>query len=191
MISIDVKIGGLMQRFPALAAKRGEMMQAGVYALRVLVQKHLHRVAPRKHASAARLSAQPTGHIEKGLAAITASADATGGTVRIPIPGLRRARGPLTIVPRVASDLTVPVAAVAYGRRVAELRRMGWKIFRPKGKDVLMGSLNGSEAKSLYALKKRVPLRADPELLPTDAEMSTAVRAAMVDYVRRFVRGVA
>lgn len=191
MISIDVKIGGLMRLFPALAAKRGEMMQAGVYALRVLVQKHLHRVAPRKHASSARLSAPPTRHIEKGLAAITASADATGGTVRIPIPGLRRAREPLTIVPRVANELTVPVAADSYGRRVKELRRMGWTIFRPKGKDVLMGSLDGTEAKALYALKKRVPLRADPELLPTDAEMSTAVRAAMDDYVRRFVRGVA
>lgn len=157
-------------------------------AVRILVRDHLSRIAPRHHISAHRLGATPTGHIEKGARATKFTASTNGAEVIIPIPGLSRAFGPLTITPRNAAALTLPVSPHAYGKRVGELRANGWNIFRPKGHDILMGSLGDDEAVPLYVLKRRVQLKQDRSLLPSDAELGTTASKAMLDYIRRTTR---
>ena len=157
-------------------------------AVRILVRDHLFRIAPRHHTSAHRLGAMPTGHIEKGASATHFTASANGAEVIIPIPGLSRAFGPLTITPRNAAALTLPVSPHAYGKRVGDLRTNGWNIFRPKGHDILMGSLGDDEAVPLYVLKRRVQLKQDRSLLPSDAELGGTASKAMLDYIRRTTR---
>ena len=157
-------------------------------AVRILVRDHLSRIAPRHHISAHRLGATPTGHIEKGARATKFTASTNGAEVIIPIPGLSRAFGTLTITPRNAAALTLPVSPHAYGKRVGELRANGWNIFRPKGHDILMGSLGDDEAVPLYVLKRRVQLKQDRSLLPSDAELGTTASKAMLDYIRRTTR---
>ena len=167
---------------------RRQLFSVAANAVRILVRDHLFRIAPRHHISAHRLGATPTGHIEKGARATHFTASANGAEVIIPIPGLSRAFGPLTITPRNAAALTLPVSPHAYGKRVGELRANGWNIFRPKGHDILMGSLGDDEAVPLYVLKRRVQLKQDRSLLPSDAELGTTASKAMLDYIRRTTR---
>ena len=154
-----------------------------------LVRNHLSRIAPRHHISAHRLGATPTGHIEKGARATHFTASSDSAEVIIPIAGISRAFRPLTITPRTANALTLPVSSHSYGKRVGDLRASGWTIFRPKGKDTLWGKLQDEDdAVPLYVLKKRVQLKQDRSLLPSDAELGGTASKAMLDYIRRKTR---
>ena len=156
-------------------------------AVRILVRSHLFRIAPRHHISAHRLGATPTGHIEKGARATQFTASTNGAEVIIPIAGLSRAFRPLTITPRTANALTLPVSSHSYGKRVGELRANGWNIFRPKGKDTLWGKLQDEDdAVPLYVLKKRVQLKQDRSLLPSDAELGGTASKAILRYLAAF-----
>ena len=158
-------------------------------AVRILVRNHLSRIAPRHHISAHRLGATPTGHIEKGARATHFTVSSDSAEVIIPIAGLSRAFRPLTITPRTANALTLPVSSHSYGKRVGELRANGWNIFRPKGKDTLWGKLQDEDdAVPLYVLKKRVQLKQDRSLLPSDAELGGTASKAMLAYIRRTTR---
>ena len=156
-------------------------------AVRILVRNHLSRIAPRHHISAHRLGATPTGHIEKGARATQFTASSDSAEVIIPIAGLSRAFRPLTITPRTANALTLPVSSHSYGKRVGELRANGWNIFRPKGKDTLWGKLQDEDdAVPLYVLKKRVQLKQDRSLLPSDAELGGTASKAILRYLAAF-----
>ena len=156
-------------------------------AVRILVRNHLSRIAPRHHISAHRLGATPTGHIEKGARATHFTVSSDSAEVIIPIAGLSRAFRPLTITPRTANALTRPVSSHSYGKRVGELRANGWNIFRPKGKDTLWGKLQDEDdAVPLYVLKKRVQLKQDRSLLPSDAELGGTASKAILRYLAAF-----
>ena len=168
---------------------RRQLFSVAANAVRILVRNHLSRIAPRHHISAHRLGATPTGHIEKGARATHFTASSDSAEVIIPIAGLSRAFRPLTITPRTANALTLPVSSHSYGKRVGELRANGWNIFRPKGKDTLWGKLQDEDdAVPLYVLKKRVQLKQDRSLLPSDAELGGTASRAMLDYIRRTTR---
>lgn len=168
---------------------RRQLFSVAANAVRILVRNHLSRIAPRHHISAHRLGATPTGHIEKGARATHFTASSDYAEVIIPIAGLSRAFSSLTITPRTANALTLPVSSHSYGKRVGELRANGWNIFRPKGKDTLWGKLQDEDdAVPLYVLKKRVQLKQDRSLLPSDAELGGTASKAMLDYIRRTTR---
>ncbi len=163
---------------------RRAILGVGATALQIEVARHIRSESSVRHRWASRLDARPTGHLEKGAARVTSHATADRATVRVPIAGIARAFRDLEIKPVNAKELTIPVSAAAYGHRVRELARMGWSIFRPKGHDVLMGRRNGSEAEPLYALKKRVVVRQDRTLLPSDEAVSAAINKACAAYVK-------
>ncbi len=161
------------------------MSAAGVYSLAVLVRRHVRRLARVRHHSADALGAVRTGHMEKGAAAITTE----GTSIEIPIPGFSRVFGPVDITPRHARALTIPINPLAYGKRAAEVGRLGFSIFRLKGKanrGILFGQpADGGEPVALYALRSRVRLRQDRSLLPTDAEMAKAAHDGVAAAIRR------
>ena len=166
---------------------RRQLFSVAANAVRILVRNHLSRIAPRHHMSAHRLGATPTGHIEKGARATHFTASSDSAEVIIPIAGLSRAFRPLTITPRTANALTLPISPHSYGKRVGELRANGWNIFRPKGKDTLWGKLQDEDdAVPLYVLKKRVQLKQDRSLLPSDAELGGTASKAILRYLAAF-----
>ena len=165
---------------------RRQLFSVAANAVRILVRNHLSRIAPHHHISAHRLGATPTGHIKKGARATHFTASPDSAEVIIPIAGLSRAFRPLTITPRNAAALTLPVSPHAYGKRVGDLRTNGWNIFRPKGHDILMGSLGDDEAVPLYVLHKRVQLKQDRSLLPSDAVLSGTASKAILRYLAAF-----
>lgn len=153
---------------------RAELFSVAGAAVKNAVQRHIRGYMRTKHHSANALGARPTGHYEKGAAAITMSADQSGAEVRIPIPGINRAYDDVHIRPGPGKRaLTLPRAAVAYGRKVAEVQSLGWTVFRPKGTNWLMGRRDGDEAPMLlYTLVGGVVQRRDPTLLPTQGEIA-------------------
>ena len=168
---------------------QAEITRAGAYSLYALVWRHLQRYARSHHDSANRLSADPTGHLEKPVAALPKP---TSNVLSIPIKGFQRVFKDLEIVPRTAKALTIPINRVAYGERAQHLQSNGWQLFTAKGKDnrgILFGRREeDAEATPLYALRKSVRVRQDRSMLPSDEDMQ---RAAAKGVARAILRRTA
>ena len=152
-------------------------------AVAILTRRHISRLGSWKHILADRLGAQPTQFLQKAARATVHHATSEYGEVVIPAPGFSRAFHNIEIRPRDAQALTIPAAAESYGKRASVLAAYGWKIFRPKGKRILMGSMNGDVAKVLYYLRSSVRQRQDRSLLPSDEEISETAGAAVLKYI--------
>lgn len=203
-MTVDVTIPESLTRFmqKLKGAGRHELFAAAGEAVQTLINRYLkHVVAPTHHKTADRLGATPTGHYEPPS---RFHATLSYAEIIIPIPGISRAFKSLAITPKKAPFLTLPLSAVAYGKRAAEVRRIGWMLFRPAAKgahkmesgkfdryqDILMGSKDG-ETIPLYLLRKRVEQPQDRSLLPSDAAISQAAGAAMLSVIRKYQRGAA
>lgn len=164
---------------------RKNLLGVGANGLKVCLRRYLRNEAQRRHTTALMLGGTPTGHIQKGAARIAVwDHDDTHASVIVPIAGIQRAFGDLTITAKKATALTIPVSGAAYGHRVRELRRMGWSVFRPKGHDYLMGSHDGEAAQLLYVLRKKVIVRRDRTLLPTDDVIADSINRPTVHAVK-------
>jgi len=166
-------------------AGRANIFSAASAALHNLVQRHLLAIKPKHHKTAQSLGAVPTDHIGKGIGGMSHTFDDHSATVIIPIAGLNRAFNPLHIVARHARALTLPVNSISYGKRVRELTAHGWKVFRPRGKDILFGSINNDDPRPLYLLRRAVIIPQDRSLLPTDNEINATVARAMMAEINR------
>ena len=183
--TVDTReLDALCRAFGAEARKRLHL--ASARAVAVLCSRHLRTLSQSRHASANRLGAAPSGHFEQAIVESEASPDEAH--VILTLPGLARAFRSLTIVPRRARALTLPLAAESYGKKASELSRDGWGLFATKS--VLMGSRKSTgEVKPLYALKPRVRLRQDRSLLPSDNALSRAAREGFLRRLVAFVKG--
>lgn len=168
---------------------RRELFSVGGAALASTVRSHLRRTGASQHNTASRLGATPTGHILKGAARVTSFSTADSAIVSVPIAGISRAFHDLTITAKKANNLTIPVAAASYGHRVREMKRLGWNVFRPRGKDFLMGTREGDkEAKLLYVLRKQVTIKKDRSLLPSNAEVTKSINMAIGYSIEQHLR---
>lgn len=170
--------------------RRG-LMSVGAKALHALVRRHLRDAARTRHKWAGRLGARPTGHLERGARAVTWHASASRGAVEVAVPGITRAFGDLTVRPVHADKLTVPACAVSYGRRAAEAKALGWRLFRGRGRGerILFGR-KGRETRVLYWLRDEVTLPMDRGLLPDDRTVSETVDLAFAREIMRVARKV-
>lgn len=171
---------------------RTRLNRVAAYGLLELCRRHLKREAQGRHATAHRLGGVPTRHLEKAARDMTATANAVEGAVNIASPGFGRVFSPITIRPRRARALTIPIAGVAYGQRADDLRRKGWTLFRSPAKgvrDLLMGEHEATGlVKALYVLRASVTLPQDRTLLPDDQAMTDAVRAAVAQHLANIQR---
>ena len=189
MIKVTSNISETTVRLGAWVAKVGGagrklLFSVAANAVAILVRSHLSRLGSWKHESANRLHAQPTGFLQKAARGTVFTASDNSGEVIIPAP-LGRAFHDVEIRPKQTAFLTIPASAEAYGKRAGVLAALGWKIWKPKGRKFLMGSINGEDPKILYWLKESVRQRQDRELLPSDAEMQRVAAGAMMAEIRR------
>lgn len=78
-----------------------------------------------------------------------------------------------TIVPKRVNWLTIPLIAEARGRRVRDYEiAFERRLFRPKGKNVLMEKVGKGEVRSVYALLKQVTQQPWPDALPPDSVLA-------------------
>lgn len=168
---------------------RGRLHMAGARAVARLCRQHLRQEGQRRHASANRLGAVPSKHFEQ--ATVHAEASADDAHVLIALPGLSRAFGAITVTPKRAKALTLPVAAEAYGKKASEMGRDGWALFTAKSlRGLLLGKRKAiGEVKALYLLRARVRLPQDRTLLPSDAALAAATCDGMITRLRSLVKG--
>jgi len=193
-ITVDMSDFG---KLAALTAKmrpagRSQLNRVGVYAAMATVKRHIHGYAMGKHFSATRLGASPTGHYEKGAAAISCNANADMAEVIIPIPGIGLAYHDIVITTPTGKGknyVTIPKHRDAYGHTVAELKARGWKIFRPGDKKCLLGyRRKGEKPVMLYTLAEEVKKRKDTRLLPAKEELGRVFARSQADEIRRVMR---
>ena len=166
-------------------------------AVAELVGTHIRSYAGSKHGTAQTFGASPTRHYEDGAAAISTSADASSGTVTIPIPGISRAWGDVTIRPGPGkTKLTIPArsgGSEVYGKTVGILRAHGWRFASGRRgtpqENLLFGRFQDEkESKVMFILKESVTQRQDPTLMPTEDEMAKRATDAVTEYVLACVR---
>ena len=176
---------------------RTDLHAVAANAVAELVGAHIRSYAGSKHSTAQSFGAPPTRHYEDGAAAISTSADASAGTVTIPIPGISRAWGDVTIRPGPGkSKLTIPARSGApevYGKTVGILKALGWKFSSgrrgtPQEK-LLFGRRDGEkESRVMFILKESVTQRRDPSLLPPQGAIADCAGRAVVRRVLDAVR---
>lgn len=183
-ISVNIntpQLDGIIERLEPGA--RAELHQEIAAEIQQTVQGHLRRYALAHHKTASGLGARPTGNLED--AKVEATSDSDGATVTVAALGIRRALGPVEIRPRNKQALTIPVAAIAYGRSVAYLKAHGVDVFRPKGKNYLAYKENPKSQFStvIYILAKRATLKHEPGLLPRQEELEKNAIEAARNYI--------
>lgn len=147
----------------------------GVEVQRITAQ-HVAAIAASRHGTAEKLGASPTGHFagaaEKVSADSALAAGQDGATLTISHPGFVRAFRDVKIVPKTAKALAIPINAISYGRRAAELwDRMG--LFIPEGKRIIAATVGGVLT-PLYILCRSVTQKQDRSLLPSDDQFRDA-----------------
>lgn len=192
MLKVTIQDNTLAQLADSLShAKREPLMRGASITLCVDVQKYMRQQAQAHHLSAHRLNATPTGHLEHAADSVRAAYTANAAMVNIYSPGFGRVFAPITIRPKRAAALTIPIAKESYGTRAAELRARGWKLFcASPQKGVLFGTNPVSKkTKPLYALKKSTTLPRDRTLLPTHEKMSLSVSRGIQNTLDAIHRG--
>jgi len=173
-------------------AGRARLNRVGANAATAKVQRHIHGYAIGKHFSAAAVGGIPTGHYEKGAAAITSSSSADKAEVVIPIPGISRAFHDINLKTPTKygkNYLTIAKHRDSYGHTVTELKARGWKIFRPGKKLCLLGyRKKGDKPVMLYSLAKAVRQKQDPKLLPSMAEIAQTFTTAQKLEINRILK---
>jgi hypothetical protein len=169
--------------------QRHDMNARAAQSVLRLTRGHLKAYADSHHGTASRLGAQPTGHLEKAARNMVAVADGTGFSVTIESPGIQRARRNLTIRPTKRNYLTIPLDALAYGRRVSELKDEGLVIFRPNkkggGKHNILATSENGQLRALYALVKEAKVPQDANLLPSDDEIRHSAKVGLIAFIKR------
>lgn len=176
MIRVQVQ-DGLSQKLLAfvrsLSPSGRRVLEEGASAeLYALVRAHFRDYARTHHDTATRLGAIQTGHWEEAASAMVHGVDDGGAFVELKAPGIGRAVRPIQIRPDIAKALTIPLHAISYGRRVAEVRRTR-PVFR--WKNLLMTREDGKDTPTaLYRLVKKVFLDVDKTMLPDKSAMTQA-----------------
>jgi hypothetical protein len=183
-MSVNIKtpqLDGIIERLDPGA--RAELHREIAAEISETVRDHLRSYALSHHKRATELGARPTGNLED--AKVEAFSDSDGATVTVAALGIRRALGPLEIRPKNKQALTIPVAAISYGRSVAYLKAHGIDVFRPKGKDYLAYKENPKSQFStvIYILARRATLKHEPDLLPRKEELAANALEAARDYI--------
>lgn len=109
------------------------------------------------------------------------NANASGATLTINSPGFIRAFRSVTIVPRTAKSLAIPINAIAFGHKASELwDRMN--LFIPKDTRVIAATIGGVLT-PLYVLCKSVTQKQDRSLLPSDDQFRDAAVRGATRYI--------
>lgn len=173
------QLDGIIKRLEPSA--RAELHREIAAEISETVRDHLRSYALSHHKTATGLGARPTGNLED--AKVDATSNSGGATITVAALGIRRALGPVEIMPRNKQALTIPVAAIAYGRSVAYLQALGIDVFRPKGKNYLATRDGDGNVVPLYILAKQATLKHEPDLLPRKEELAGNALEAARDYI--------
>lgn len=150
-----------------------------------LLLRHFRAEVATRHATAQRLGATPTKHWANPTSYVHYTKGGTEAEIAITRPGIARAVRDVTLRPRVARALALPIHRLSYGLRPAEAeQKLGLKLFRPKGTRLLVAARKDRRGNEkawdiLYVLSGAVFQKRDPTLLPPEDAVLTALTDAV------------
>lgn len=180
--------------------------------VREKIADHLARASVTRHKSADRLGARYTRFLEfapargqlkggskfkgEGDQPFTEVQNITESGVDVVIgntPGLRRAFGPLTIKPKNAKALTIPIDKDSYAVPARKFPRSLVCITTRKGQGLLVEEQTGRKAKKQrlrpkYLLVRKSVLKHDPNLLPNETEISEWANDTIKAFLGKLVK---
>jgi hypothetical protein len=166
---------------------RSGLLRAMGTEVQHVTTEHVRALAGARHTTASRLGAAPSNFLAQAAEKIAApealTADQTEAVLTINHPGFSRAFRDVTIRPRNAKSLAIPLAAIAYNRRPRQL----WdrlKLFIPKGKRVIAMSDGAGGITAIYALVRSVTQSQDRSLLPSAEQWETAAAKGAKQYLQ-------
>lgn len=189
-MKIDVTIRSprlLRYREKLSGPERAQLSRLMGEAVREKTRGHLIGLAGSRHATANRLGATPSGHLAMAARAVEGApieADASSATVTISHVGLNRAFGDVTIVPKSAKALAIPLIQQAYNRRPRQMSEPMFVLRSKKsGKSFLAIAQGKGEPPLLaYLLVRSVTQKQDRTLLPSDGEWQAAAIEAATEF---------
>jgi hypothetical protein len=174
-------------------AGRVEGSEAMGHEVQTLIVFHLRTIAPSRHTTAQKLGASPSNFLAGAADAAAAgkvSADSEGVSISIRHPAVARAFRDIHIFPKRAKCLAIPIAAIAYNRRPAQLALEGHDMFvlggkgQAVGRNVLAERMPDGSIHPLYLLVRSVTQPQDRTLMPSDENMHRAAARGLTNYVR-------
>lgn len=177
---------------------RAKLAEAGAAEAAKTTQKYLRTLAGSRHATAGKLGAAPTQVIGRAAAGTTSRGDC----VVVPHPLFRRAFGDVTIAPRTARALAIPMHRDAYGRGPRTMSGLFvWsrkrKTLGPADKGTAFlararGKGKNAHLELIYLLYRgRILQRQDRTLLPSDEETAAAAMKGISTRLNSIIRAVA
>jgi hypothetical protein len=194
-LSVVFESGGGSPALRRLVSKLGpvglrNLHAAAGYELQVMTSEYLRTLASTRHATASKLGAAPSNHLAGAAEAVASpsalmtSADSAELTIRH--PGMIRALRSVTIRPKTAKTLAIPIHSIAYNRRPAQI----WTemdLFIPKGSRYI-AMKNGKSTLLLYYLVRSVTQPQDRTLLPSDEQFQEAAALGAKNYIRDAIK---
>jgi hypothetical protein len=195
-VSVDIQVTGNAQKMLAkLDAKlinRAELHHDIAARAENTVRDWLISLAGTRHATANRLGATPSGHLERAAESVHSESDATAATVNVTSPGITRAFKDITITPGNGKKyLTIPATAEAYNKRAGTFNDLRLAFF--KGGLLALVRPNkdapkGERPPVYYWLKKSVTQKQDRTLLPSDKLLQSAAEEGTRDWLKSFLQ---
>lgn len=157
----------------------------------ILTRKYLAGIATKRHRTAQRLGATPTGILSRAAESPEGRGTAEGAFLTMrPAEVLARAFGDVQITPRAGKKwLTIPIHRASYGKRAGEFPDL--KFIRPRGKTYALLSRRGPNGNLIhyYLLVRKVSQKQDRTLLPSDDAYLAEMEAAAEDVLLASANG--
>lgn len=150
---------------------------------KVNTRRWIRAAASSRHTMANELGATPTGYLEKRARDV--DSESSKAVARVIVKGaiFARVSGPVTILPKRAKMLTIPIAKESYGKRASDFNNLFFKTSKKSGKSFLVRKV-GRRIQPLFMMVKSVTLPQDAGLLPGDKEYAQWSEATASKYIR-------
>jgi hypothetical protein len=214
-LSLDIQVTGnaqkLLAKIDTQLVNREELHHDIAVRAENTVRDYLISLAGSRHATADRLGASPSGHLERAAESVTSESDANAATVNVTSPGMSRAFGDVTIKPGAGFKyLPIAANAEAYGKRPRSFNDLRLAFFKggllalvkadqsrlsdrkASGFGVESKAAKADKTKErppvYYWLKKSVFQKQDRTLLPSDKLLQSAAEEGTRDWLKSFVQ---
>ena len=192
-VSITDNATPALRDFIARLCARRPLHQAMGTRVKALVRDHVIDLAGKRHDTATRLGARPSGFLGKAAENVERSApkaDAEGVTISLNHPAFARAFGDVEIKPTSGKFLTIPLLAAAYNQRAYRIKDL-FVIKGDKGGLLLAKKDKAGKLTPWYLLVSSVRQARDRSLLPSDERILDAAKKGVADYIEVLLKAKA
>ena len=155
-----------------------------------MVRRWILAAAPSRHTVAAALGAAPTGYLSRAADNVTSQSTPKGAVVTVHGEIFKRWLGDVTVLPKRAKMLTMPVAAESFGKRAKDFQDL--RIAKSKAGNLFLvrdkGRGKNKTVEPLFMLLRKATLPQDKGLLPGPKKSAEEAEKTARNYLARLIQ---